>query len=421
MLKRLLVIPLALALTASHSRTRTDVVLDWNAIMTSTVAAQNPFAQARFAAIAQLAVFEAVNACAERYRPYLGTITAPADASQEAAAVAAAHGVLRHYFPANGAALDAARDQSLAAIADGAMKASGVAVGEAAAAALVTHRLDDGSAPPQTFLPDSVAPGVWQPTPPAFSAGVLFHWQNLAPFGIERNDQFRSLPPPHLGSRRYTRDYDEVMTVGSSASAVRPQHRTDIARYFAVVSAVDAWNSAARQVVATRHRSVAETARFFALMNMAISDGLVSSMDTKYFYRFWRPVTAIGNGAGDGNPRTDGDPSWLPLIVTPAFPTYPSAHASASYAAREVSERFLGTRHARFELSHPGVPDVRLSYESFADLTDDIDDARVFGGIHFRFDQEAGAIQGRQVGAYVAGHNLRPVRGFDELAGRRWP
>jgi hypothetical protein len=233
--------------------------------------------------------------------------------------VAAAHGVLKHFVPANAAALDAARSESLAANDDSpAAKASGIAVGEAAAAALIAHRLDDGAAPRETFLPDS----------------------------------------------------------------------------------------AARQVVATRHRSVAETARFFALLNMAISDGLVSSMETKYFYQFWRPVTAIVNGAEDGNPRTDADTSWLPLVTTPAFPSYPSAHASASYAAREVAERFLGSHQIRFELSHPGVSGVVLSYESFRDLTDDIDDARVFGGIHFRFDQEAGAIQGRKVGAYVATHNL---------------
>ena len=414
MLTRLLVIPLALALTAGHSPSRTDEVLDWNAIMTATVAAQNPFAQARFAAITQLAVFEAVNACTERYRPYLGTVNAPAGASAEAAAVSAAHGVLKHYFLGSAAALDGARAQSLAAIADNAAKANGIAVGEAAAAALVAARLDDGAAPPETFLPVTTDAGVWQPTPPAFGPGILLHWQNVRTFGIERSDQFRSAPPPRLSSRRYARDYDEVMAVGSTSSAGRPQHRTDVARYFAVVSAMDAWNSAARQVIATRRRSLAENAQFFALLNMAISDGLVSSMETKYFYQFWRPVTAIVNGNADGNPRTEADAAWLPLVTTPAFPSYPSAHASASYAAREVAEHLLGTHRIRFELAHPGVPGLRLSYESFDDLTDDIDDARVFGGIHFRFDQDAGAIQGRQVGVYVATQNLRPLRRWQD-------
>jgi hypothetical protein len=345
-------------------------------------------------------------------------VTAPAGASAEAAAVAAAHSVLKHYFPGNAAALDAARGQSLAAIEDGGAKANGIAVGEAAAAALVAERLDDGAAPPETFLPTTTDAGVWQPTPPAFGPGILLQWQNVRTFGIKRSDQFRSVPPPRLSSRRYARDYDKVMTVGSTSSAVRPQHRTDVARYFAVVSAMDAWNSAARQVIATRRRSLAENAQFFALLNMAISDGLVSSMETKYFYQFWRPVTAIVSGNADGNPRTESDAAWLPLVTTPAFPSYPSAHASASYAAREVAEHLLGTHRIRFELSHPGVPGLRLSYESFDDLTDDIDDARVFGGIHFRFDQEAGAIQGRQVGVYLATHNLRPLRRWQDSTGK---
>jgi hypothetical protein len=377
--------------------------------MTTTVAGQNPFAQARFAAITQLAVFEAVNACTGRHQPYLGSVSAPAGASREAAAVAAAHGVLKHYFPASAATLDAARTQSLAGIPDGASESNGLAVGEAAAAALIDARLDDGATPAETFLPATSDPGVWQPTPPAFGPGILRHWPNVAPFGIRSSEQFRSAPPPALSSLRYSRDYDEVMIVGSASSSERPEHRTEVARFFAVVSAVDAWNSAARQVLAAQRRSLSHAARTLALMNMAISDGLVSSMETKYFYQLWRPVTAIAGGAVDGNPHTDADSSWLPLVTTPSFPSYPSAHASASYAAREVAERLLGTQHGRFELAHPGVPGVRLSYSSYRELTDDIDDARVFGGIHFRFDQDAGALQGRQVGAYVAGHHLRPV------------
>jgi hypothetical protein len=158
MLTRIVVIALSLVLTAGSSGVRTDVVLDWNAIMATTVAAQNPFAQTRLAAITQLAVFEAVNACTERYQPYLGTVTAPAGASAEAAATAAAHGILKHYFAGSAAALDTARGQSLAAIADGAAKMNGIAVGEAAAAALIAARLDDGAAPPETFLPTTSAP-----------------------------------------------------------------------------------------------------------------------------------------------------------------------------------------------------------------------------------------------------------------------
>jgi hypothetical protein len=385
---------------------RADVVVDWNRIMLVTVGAQNPFAQARFAAITQLAVFEAVNACTRRYEPYLGTVTAPFGASPEAAAVVAAHDVLAFYFPASAAMLDAQRDQSLAIIPDGQAKWNGIGVGEDAARAMIEARATDGATPPETFLPDSMDPGVWQPTPPAFGPGILLHWRNLAPFGIASSDQFRSNPPPSLTSRRYARDQREVMTLGSVDSNNRPQSRTDVAQFFAAASAAYAWNMALQQPSLALRRTISQNARVFALLNMAVSDGLVASIETKYHYRFWRPVTAIRAGDTDGNPLTDVDSAWTPLITTPSFPSYPSAHASASYAARQIAEVFFG-RHQTFTLTHTGVPGVTLTYTSFADLTDDIDDARIYGGIHFRFDQEGGAVQGGRIGDYIYRHSLR--------------
>jgi hypothetical protein len=178
-------------------------------IMLSVTAAQNPFAQARIAAITQLAVFEAVNACEQRYDAYLGTVAAPAGASARAAAIAAAHATLKALLPASGALLDAARLESLAAIRDGQPKFDGIGVGEAAAAAMLASRADDGAQPPATLLPSSTSPGAWQPTPPAFGPGVLLHWQNLTPFGIRSSRQFRSSPPPPLRGGKYRRDYEE--------------------------------------------------------------------------------------------------------------------------------------------------------------------------------------------------------------------
>ena len=386
---------------------RADVVLDWNTIMMSTLATQNPFAQARFAAITQTAVFEAVNAITGDDDPYLGTVTAPPGASAEAAAAAAAHGVLTNYLPASAASLDAALVTSLAAIPDGQAKDDGVAVGEAAAAAMIADRTNDGSAPPQFYTPTSTDPGQWQLTP-GCTAGVFLHWRDLKPFGVLRTDQFRPGPPPALTSGLYTKVYDEVKTVGAVDSTVRPQDRTDVARYFAVASAPHVWNQAARQVSAAEERSLSENARTFALLNMALSDGLASVMEAKYHYVFWRPYTAIRAGDTDGNPRTDPDPTWNPLISTPCFPSYPSAHAVASYAARKIAEKTLGSGTIDVTLSHPGVPDVTLHYTRFSQITDDIDDARVFGGIHFRSDQDAGGKQGRDIGGYVYHHNLRP-------------
>ncbi|MBA3639499.1 MAG: vanadium-dependent haloperoxidase [Acidobacteriota bacterium] len=375
---------------------RADVVRDWNAVMQTTVAGQNPFAQARFAAITQLAVFEAVNTITGDYEPYLGTIEAPGGASAEAAAIAAAYRVLKTYFPAN-AALDTARANSLAAISESQAKADGIAVGEAAAAGMIALRSADGSAPPQFYAPSSSAAGEWQRTagcPPA--GGILLHWRNVAPFGIESSSQFRSEPPPALTSNEYVKDYREVMEVGDSASVMRPADRADGARFYAAVLAVATWNPAVRQVAEAEGTSLSENARAFALLNVAISDALVSVMETKYHYTFWRPETAI--------------PGFVPFIGTPCFPGYPSAHASASYAAEEIARRIFGAGGHSIVLTSPPAVGVTLTYKSFKEIARDIDDARVYGGIHFRFDQEAGAVQGRDIGKYVYKNMLRPVQ-----------
>jgi hypothetical protein len=393
---------------ASPEDTRANAVLDWNEIMVQTTATQNPFAQARLAAITQLAVFEATNAISREYEPYLGTIDAPRGASVEAAAVAEAHRVLVHYFPSNAATLDAERAKSLAAILNGKAKDSGIAVGEAAAQALIAARANDGSAPPQFHMPVSTAPGEWQTTqgcPPA--GGILFHWRSVVPFGIESSSQFRSAPPPRLTSRRYTDDFKEVKRVGSADSGARSQDRADVANFYNVVLAVGTWNPVARELAALHPRSLTSDARTLALLNMAISDGLVTVMETKYHYRFWRPETAIPAADADGNRKTEADADFKPFLPTPCFPSYPSAHASASYAARTVLEELYGSRPLLVNLSTPALPDINLRYTKLSDITDDIDDARVYGGIHFRFDQEEGAVQGRKIGCYVLKHNLR--------------
>jgi hypothetical protein len=399
---------IVVALLFSPASVRADVVLDWNTVMVNTLNNQNPFAQACFAAITQLAVFEAVNAITHDYQPYLGTITAPQRASAEAAAVAAAYRVLITYVPSAATSLDTAKAASLGAIPDSPAKTAGMAVGEAAAAAMIALRSADGSASPAFYLPASSDPGQWQLTPSCSPAGGAFlHWRNVSPFRIRTSDQFRSDPPPALTSNKYAQDYNEMKEVGDINSIERPADRTDVARFYAVVSPVAAFNSAARQVASARHASLSENGRTFALLNMAISDGAISVFETKYHYTFWRPETAIHAGATDGNPKTDPDPGFVPLITTPCFPSYPSAHGTLSNSARAVLERIFGGGHQSITLSTSALPGVILHYTKFKEITDDIADARVYGGIHFRFDQEAGSREGRLVGKYVYEHNLQ--------------
>ena len=398
------------AAQTEFSRPRTDVVLEWNAITLSTVSTANGVEQVRLAAITHLAVFEAVNAIVGEFTPYLETVTAPAGASAEAAAVAAAHGVLTRYLPNQAEALDAAREVSLKRIPDGPAKRSGITVGEEAALAMYLHRADDGAEPPENYDPQSDEPGQWQLTPTCPPAGGLFlHWRNLKPFGIKRGDQFRSAPPPSLTSRAFARDYNEVKAVGGVDSEKRPSDRADVARFFAAVPSQVAWNSVARQVAAARRTSLSANARLFALLNMAMNDALIAVMDTKYHYTFWRPETAIRLGGTDDNPETEPDAGFMPFLPTPCHPSYPSAHASSSNAGREVLERLYGDGHHFVILSSPAVPDVLLRYLRLERITDDIDEARIYGGMHYRGDQRAGARQGRRIGEYVVEHKLRRV------------
>jgi hypothetical protein len=379
-----------------------DAVLDWNLIMETTVAPQPPFPQARFAAITQLAVFEAVNGITREYKPYLSSGSATAGASPEAAAVAAAHTVLKTYFPASAATLDAARARSLAAIADGPAKSAGIAAGEAAAAAVIASRANDNAGTAEFYLPSSSRAGQWQVTPACSAAGGAFlHWRKVTPFGLLSADQFGMDAPPALTSVKYARDYNELKQVGSLNSPDRPQDRTDVARFYAATAPVAAWNSVARQLSTAEGHSLSMNARSLALLNMSVSDAAVATFHTKYRDNFWRPETAIRMGDTDGNTRTDPDASFAPLISTPCFPGYPSAHAVLSNAAREVLERIYTSRLPSFTLSNPAVPGVNLKYSSLKQMTDDINDARVYGGIHFRFDQEAGADLGRRVGKFI--------------------
>jgi hypothetical protein len=408
----------AIALLLIPVAGRADVVQDWNIIMQATVGPQPPFPKARFAAITQLAVFEAVNAIKGDYKPYLGTITASPGDSAEAAAIAAAHLVLRTYFPASAPSLDAAYTSSLAAIPDGPSKTAGIAVGEAAANAMMAARASDGSSPSAFYLPTSTSPGQWQPTPSCTSAGgAFFQWQFMKPFGLQSGSQFRLGPPPALTSFRYAKAYNEVKTVGSMNSTERPPDRADVARFFANVTPIEIFNPIARLLGTNQGYSLSQNARLFALLNMTVSDAAVAAFDTKYHYTFWRPETAIHNAADDGNPRTEPDPTFVPYITAPCFPSYPSAHATLTNSAREVLEQIFGDVPFSITLSTPAVPGVSLTYTDLAQISADVDDARVYGGIHFRTDQDAGTALGVHVGSYVYQHNLRRAHGDDSEGG----
>jgi PAP2 superfamily len=394
---------------------RADPVTEWNTIMQATAAATAPLDPAlrgRTAAITQVAVFEAVNSIIEDYEPYHARIPGPPSAMPEAAAVAAAHRALVALHPESTASLDAARAKSLAAISDGSAKNDGIAVGVAAADAILGLRADDGFDKAVPYTPGT-NPGDWQPTPPDFLPAFRPGLGQVATFGIQRAAQFRTEPPPPIQSRKYARDYNDVKEVGAVNSTERPADRTDVARFSEVTDADGFYYPAARQVTMAQGKTLSQNARIFALLAMAIWDGAVACFESKYHFNYWRPVTAIRAGETDGNAKTEPDFDWQPLIFTPPFPSYPSGHASFGAAARVILEQAFGEDGHSIKLTNPKLPEIVLHYTSFKQITDDIDDGRVFGGVHFWFDQEAGARQGKRIGEYILRHKLRPVRDKD--------
>lgn len=394
-----------------------DVVLQWNEIAYNRLPGGPPHPTARFMATVQLAVFEAVNAITGKYQQYLGSVTAPAGASPEAAAITAAHDTLVGLFPPQQAELDVLLANSLQAIPDGQAKTDGIAVGQAAAAAMLANRTNDGFNPPILYTPTSTDPYQWQVTPgpcASTNAGVLKQMANVRPFGIESASQFRAEPPPALGSGVYAQDLNEVQRVGAANASLadRPADREDVARLYAVTNVANL-NSLVQQIASTRNDEITDTARTLAILNMAVNDAFVSVFDSKYFYTTWRPVTAIPRADEDGNKWTVAS-SFTPLIGTPCFPSYPSAHGSATNAAITVLVRAYGRFGNSVTVSHPAAkrPDgslISITYTDLKAIVSDVSDARVYGGIHFRFDQDAGERQGHGVAQYVYNNRLQKL------------
>jgi hypothetical protein len=337
--------------------------------------------------------------------------------------------VLTNYFAAAGSSLDAARDSDLGAIPNGPAKTAGMAVGLAAANAMIALRQDssgqatDGSAtPPLTNVPTSTVPGDYQLTT-GCTASLFYNWPSVTPFAIRSPADFLLPPPPALGSQMYTKAYYEVHTMGARDSVDRPADRTNNSRFWAATSPNFALSMATRQISAVKGLSLSENARALALIMMGINDALIASFYNKYHYNLWRPETGIRNGASDDNGKTEGDASFTTLIPTPCFPSYPSNHASGTNGGLEVMRRLFGAAGHDITVTNsipalgclPGssfcLPATTMTqhYTQLQKIADDVDDARVFGGIHWRFDQVGGNDLGRAIGTEVVKNHLRPI------------
>lgn len=400
------------AILAIPTTVNADVVTDWNAIaVQATLTANRPGPSGVIdIAIVHAAIYDAVQAIEKRYQPYYVEIPG-ASGSSVAAAAKAAHDVLVSRFPAQAGSFDIAYQQYL--LNHGLSEADpGVAVGAKAAAGIIALRACDGSFPnpgPPPFT-GGTASGVWRPTPPAHLAMAASWLGNVTPFALTRPSQFRSEPPPALTSREYTKNYNEVKLIGALNSSSRNADQTDVAQFYAGNTPV-IWNRGLRDIAIAHVDNIADSSRLFALVDMAVADALISSWNDKTHYVFWRPITAIREGDNDGNPDTIGDPAWQSLITTPNYPDYTSGAVNFATAVTTMLEHFFETDHMTFSITTtnvgPTVQDIR-TYHRFSDAAQDVVDARVYAGIHFRFADEAARKQGRQVARWTFRNFLRP-------------
>jgi hypothetical protein len=371
-----------------------------------------PIPMTRNAALVQGAVFDAVNGIERRFTPVHVDAAAPDGASKRAAAVQAAYAMLIRLYPSQLAALSAKRADSLAAIGDSQPSIDlGIAWGQSVADAIWTWRLTDGNTPaPPPFL-GGLNVGQWRPTPPSFLSGAGVQFSYMTPWVIESPSQFRPAGPPALTSDRYTADYNETKTMGSLNSTVRTDDQTLFSRFWAVSTANAYWNQIALSLADKEHYSFSKRTRLLALLNLAIADAAIGCWEAKYTYVFWRPVTAIPLGNTDGNPATVEDLSFTTLLITPNHPEYPSGHSCVSGSAAEILARTFG-QHKKLTVSSdaPEMAGVVRSYDGFPEILQEIKDARVFAGIHFRSACDDGGNLGAQVGDYVKDNALRHVR-----------
>jgi hypothetical protein len=411
MLKKVVLTVAVGAALAAPAVARADAVTQWNLNASNalfTVAGQPPQVSVSHLAMVHGAVYDAVNAIDGGHEGYLLTsrVGTPFD-SKDAAAAASAYRVLLHLVPAQQPLLDAQYSASLAAIPDGTAKTRGIAVGEAAAAAMIAARTNDGRFGAYRF-PAGSGPGRWRAVLPAFVSDPFAWLKDVRPFLIESSSQFRSKGPLELTSPQYARELAEVQSAGSLTSTTRNADQTHAARYWAE-NPPATWSRVFRTISAQQGLSPTENARLYAMLYLTAADALITVWDDKAHYLFWRPITAIREADVDGNPATVADPAWLPLISTPPYTEHSSGHAALSGSIVATLQDFFGTDHVGWSDTTNGG--LTRSFSRLSQAIDEVVDARVWSGIHFRSADEQGARIGRQVAQWRKRHAFGAVGG----------
>ncbi len=394
----------AFAISLAANAARADVISEWNG-RADAIGAEKQLANVsntRGQAMMHLAVFEALNAVERRYQPYRLDLSAPRSASKEAAAASAAYEVLLVLHPDQKAGLEGLRASSLGVVAEGDAKAKGIELGRQAAAAIVALRASDGIAAPEAYRPHTT-PGAYVPTalPIEVTSG------NVTPWVMRSGSQFRPEPPPPLTSDTWTRDLNEIREIGGRNSAKRSAEQTDIARFW-FLTGPRTYNPIVRQLVQAKQLDLVDAARLYALTAMAAHDAFVAVFDAKYAYIFWRPITAIRNADMTANPATPREASWQPLGVTPMHPEYPCAHCIVASAVCRVLQAVVGNE-VDITLNSPTAPGVTRRWTRLQHYSDEVSNARIHAGFHYRFSTEVAKEMGRRIGELAATSQLRPV------------
>jgi hypothetical protein len=383
-----------------------DVVTEWNeqALACATAAKQPPFVAARTMAMVHAAMFDAVNSVEGHYSSYRIKEVAPPATSPQAAGVAAAHTVLIKLCSDQKAALDAAYGESLARIPEGGGKVDGVSLGERVGLKVLALRATDGADATSTYKPETTPGRYVVTTLPAGS-----QWGAVTPWVMERGSQFRPAPPPQLTSVEWARDYNEIKDMGGTKSTIRTTEQTNIARFW-TITGPQSWDLIVRQLASAPNRTLSGNARLFALVEMAAADAYIGVFDAKYTFNFWRPITAIRNGDNDGNEATVRQADWVPLVDTPLHPEYPCAHCITSAAVAAVLQSEFGKGAIPLvTMTSPTAPGVDRKWTSIQAWADEVSEARICGGLHYRNSTMVGKAMGTQIGELAVRHYLQPI------------
>lgn len=383
-----------------------DVIADWNA-QADTLAADNsvtPPVQARALAILHVSIFEAVNAIERRYAPYGLRLDADRQTSPEAAAASAGYEALVALYPGARPHLDAALTKALTNIPAGAPRDKGIALGKKAAAGVLALRVKDGSDTAESYRPYT-KPGVYVPTMMPISTTV----SSFTPWVMKSASQFRPAPPPALDSPTWTRDLNEIRELGALHSTRRTAEQTDIGRFW-LVTGGRSYNPIVRQVAKAKTPDIADCARLFALVSLAAADAYIAVFDAKYTYNFWRPITAVRNADQTGNPATPRDATWLPIADTPLHPEYPCAHCISAAAVATVLQALAGDSVGEITMTSPFAPGMTRKWTRLRDYDDEVANARIYAGFHYRFSTEVGKSMGKQIADLTVTTQLLPVR-----------